>query len=76
MLDDPASQREEDPLRRDRLRVARSASTPRSKPGISNLLTIYSALTGDLVDDLEAQYAGRGYGDLKKDLAEVRRRRS
>ena len=41
------------------------------KPGVSNLLTIYSALTGEGVGDLVEQYAGRGYGDLKKDLAEV-----
>jgi tryptophanyl-tRNA synthetase len=41
------------------------------KPGISNLLTIYSALTDRKIADLEAEYAGKGYGDLKKDLAEV-----
>src|SRR6476619_5655117 len=41
------------------------------KPGISNLLTIYSSLTGQPVPTLEEDYAGRGYGDLKKDLAEV-----
>ncbi|MFI5833861.1 tryptophan--tRNA ligase [Micromonospora sp. NPDC051300] len=41
------------------------------KPGISNLLTIYSALSGRGIDDLVAAYDGRGYGDLKKDLAEV-----
>ena len=41
------------------------------KPGITNLLGIYSALTGRAVAELEAQYAGRGYGDFKKDLAEV-----
>jgi tryptophanyl-tRNA synthetase len=41
------------------------------KPGVSNLLTIYSALTERPVDDLVAAYAGKGYGDLKKDLAEV-----
>jgi len=41
------------------------------KPGVSNLLTIYSALTATSVGDLEEQYAGRGYGDLKKDLADV-----
>jgi tryptophanyl-tRNA synthetase len=41
------------------------------KPGISNLLTIYSALTGDSVEKLVDSYAGRGYGDLKSDLAEV-----
>src|SRR6185436_10607787 len=42
-----------------------------NKPGVSNLLTIYSALTGRTIDDLTAAYAGKGYGDLKKDLAEV-----
>ncbi len=42
-----------------------------AKPGISNLLTIYSALTDRKVAELEGEYAGRGYGDLKKDLAEV-----
>jgi tryptophanyl-tRNA synthetase len=41
------------------------------KPGVSNLLTIYSALTGWPVPSLVSDYAGRGYGDLKKDLAEV-----
>jgi tryptophanyl-tRNA synthetase len=41
------------------------------KPGVSNLLTIYSALTDRGVEDLVAGYAGKGYGDLKKDLAQV-----
>ncbi|MET4158893.1 tryptophan--tRNA ligase [Agromyces sp. PvR057] len=41
------------------------------KPGISNLLDIYSALAGRTVADIEAEYDGRGYGDFKKDLAEV-----
>jgi tryptophanyl-tRNA synthetase len=41
------------------------------KPGVSNLLTIYSALTGRSVKELEIEYDGRGYGDLKKDLADV-----
>jgi tryptophanyl-tRNA synthetase len=44
---------------------------PEHKPGVSNLLTIYSALTGRSIDDLVLAYAGKGYGDLKKDLAEV-----
>jgi len=42
-----------------------------AKPGISNLLTIYAALTGRTIEDLVEAYAGKGYGDLKKDLAEV-----
>jgi tryptophanyl-tRNA synthetase len=41
------------------------------KPGIANLLTIYSALSGRSIDELVAAYDGKGYGDLKKDLAEV-----
>jgi tryptophanyl-tRNA synthetase len=44
---------------------------PEAKPGIANLLTIYSALTGRAVSELVEAYAGRGYGDLKKELAEV-----
>ena len=41
------------------------------KPGVSNLLTIYSALTGRTVAEIVGEYDGRGYGDLKKDLGEV-----
>jgi tryptophanyl-tRNA synthetase len=44
---------------------------PETKPGVSNLLTIFSALSGRTVDDLVVAYDGKGYGDLKKDLAEV-----
>jgi tryptophanyl-tRNA synthetase len=44
---------------------------PEGKPGVSNLLTIFSAMTGDSVPALEQRYEGRGYGDLKKELAEV-----
>ncbi|WP_028923798.1 tryptophan--tRNA ligase [Pseudonocardia acaciae] len=44
---------------------------PEQKPGVSNLLTIYSALTNRKIAELETDYAGKGYGDLKKDLAEV-----
>ncbi len=41
------------------------------KPGVSNLLTIYSTLTGTGIPELEEKYAGKGYGALKTDLAEV-----
>ncbi|MEJ3656097.1 tryptophan--tRNA ligase [Actinomycetes bacterium KLBMP 9759] len=44
---------------------------PDAKRGISNLLTIYAALTDRKITELEGEYAGKGYGDLKKDLAEV-----
>ncbi|WP_295851092.1 tryptophan--tRNA ligase [uncultured Microbacterium sp.] len=42
-----------------------------TKPGVSNLLVIYSALTGREITSIEDEYAGRGYGDFKKGLAEV-----
>ena len=41
------------------------------KPGISNLLTIYSLLANTYIKDLENKYKNKGYGDFKKDLAEV-----
>jgi tryptophanyl-tRNA synthetase len=41
------------------------------KPGVSNLLGIYSAITGDSVKSLEERFSGKGYGDLKSELAEV-----
>ena len=44
---------------------------PENKPGVSNLLTIYNALSGISIEDLEKQYDGKGYGDFKKDLVEV-----
>jgi tryptophanyl-tRNA synthetase len=41
------------------------------KPGISNLLTIYSLFTGMEVDEVVNKFKGQGYGTLKKELAEV-----
>jgi len=41
------------------------------KPGISNLLTIYSLLTGKTTQELENEFKGKGYGDFKKSLAKV-----
>src|SRR5690349_5998238 len=70
LLDDPAVS-----AKKIRSAVTDSGSEvrfdPEHKPGISNLLTIYSALTSRPVADLEVEYDGRGYGDLKKDLADV-----
>jgi tryptophanyl-tRNA synthetase len=42
-----------------------------AKPGVTNLLRIYSALSGESISGLEQRYAGSGYGGLKKDLADV-----
>jgi tryptophanyl-tRNA synthetase len=70
VLEDPVS------IRR---KIARAVTDPGdeiradeiAKPGITNLLRIYSALAGDPVADVEKRYAGAGYGTFKKDLAEV-----
>ncbi len=42
-----------------------------AKAGVSNLLTILSAFTGTGIPQLEEQYVGKGYGDLKKDVADA-----
>jgi tryptophanyl-tRNA synthetase len=70
VLEDPAS------IRRKVARAVTDSGTDiraddEAKPGITNLLRIYSALTGDSVASLEQRYAGAGYGRFKKDLAEV-----
>jgi tryptophanyl-tRNA synthetase len=40
-----------------------------NKPGVTNLLTILSALSGTPLAELESSFEGRGYGDLKKEVA-------
>lgn len=42
-----------------------------NKPGVSNLLSIYSALEGTPIPELEAQFEGKGYGDFKQAVADV-----
>jgi tryptophanyl-tRNA synthetase len=44
---------------------------PEKKPGVSNLLAILSAFTGRTAKELQGDYDGKGYGDLKKDVAEA-----
>jgi tryptophanyl-tRNA synthetase len=70
LLDDPAVS-----IKRIRSAVTDSEREIRydvaTKPGVSNLLSIQSAVTGVDVDTLADGYAGRGYGDLKKDTAEA-----
>ena len=54
--------------------VTDSGSEVRSgpdKPGISNLLSIMGAFSGKSLEDLQAEFEGRGYGDFKKAAAEV-----
>ena len=47
------------------------AYSPEEKPGISNLLNIYSAVTGKSVDDAVADFTGCGYGEFKKTVADA-----
>ena len=44
---------------------------PENKPGVSNLLNIYSVFSGMEISDIEKKYEGSGYGDFKKELVEV-----
>ena len=41
------------------------------RPGVTNLLTIYRALSGQSQADIESHFEGKGYGDLKRELAEL-----
>ena len=47
------------------------AFDPENKPGVSNLMCIYSVFTGKTNAEIEAEFAGRGYGDFKLAVAEV-----
>jgi len=42
-----------------------------AKPAVSNLMVIYSLFSGKTVEDITSLYAGKGYGQFKKDLAEL-----
>src|SRR5690348_13246137 len=44
---------------------------PDEKPGVSNLVEILSVASGRTIDEVEADYDGRGYGDLKSDVGEA-----
>lgn len=44
---------------------------PAEKAGVSNLLTILSVMGGSSIESLESEFQGRGYGDLKKDVADA-----
>ena len=70
VLDEP------DAIRRKIARAVTDAGTevradPEAKPGVTNLLRIYSALSDQPVAAVEATYEGAGYGAFKKDLAEL-----
>lgn len=70
LLDEPG------PLRKKVMRAVTDTggevhADEENKPGVTNLLRVYSALSGDSIADLEARYADSGYGGFKKDLAQV-----
>ncbi len=44
---------------------------PENQPGLANLITILSALTGESIESIEERYQGKGYGDLKKETGDV-----
>ena len=44
---------------------------PENKPGVSNLITIYTCFTGNSIEQTEAEFAGRGYGEFKLAVGEV-----
>ncbi|WP_067172371.1 tryptophan--tRNA ligase [Microtetraspora niveoalba] len=64
------------PLRKKIMRAVTDTGTEvladeENKPGVTNLLRIQSALSGTPIPELEARYAGQGYGTFKKDVAEL-----
>jgi tryptophanyl-tRNA synthetase len=69
LLDEPDAIRRK--IRRSKTDSGTEIVASPDKPAITNLLGIYAALSGEAIPELEARYEGRGYGDLKKDLAEV-----
>ncbi len=44
---------------------------PENKPGVSNLITIYSAFSGKTIEQTEREFSGKGYGDFKMAVGEV-----
>ncbi|MBP3870476.1 MAG: tryptophan--tRNA ligase [Faecalicoccus sp.] len=44
---------------------------PENQPGISNLLTIQSVLSGESIESIVARYEGKGYGELKKEIGQT-----
>ena len=67
--------RPEDILRAFKRAVTDSETSIRydtaAKPGVSNLMQIYSACSGKSIEDVEAEFSGQGYGSLKKQVGEA-----
>src|ERR671933_154476 len=69
LLDEPDVIRRK--IRRAKTDSGTEVAASPDKPAITNLLGIYAAMAGRSVPEIEAGYEGKGYGDFKKDLAEV-----
>ena len=69
LLDEPEDIRRK--IRRAKTDSGTEVTASPDKPAISNLLGIYAGLSNNTVQEVEEQYEGKGYGDFKKDLAEV-----
>ena len=69
LLDEPDTIRRK--IRRAKTDSGTEIVASPEKPAVTNLLGIYAGLSGDSIPQLEERYEGKGYGDLKKDLAEV-----
>jgi len=69
LLDEPDAIRRK--IRRAKTDSGSEVVASTEKPAINNLLGIYAGLTDRAIPELEDQYRGKGYGDFKKDLAEV-----
>jgi tryptophanyl-tRNA synthetase len=69
LLDDPKTIRQK--IARATTDSLRLITFDPERPGVYNLLSIYQALTGRSQQEIEAEFAGKGYGDLKAALTEV-----
>jgi tryptophanyl-tRNA synthetase len=69
LLDEPDEIRRK--IRRAKTDSGTGVTASPDKPAVSNLLGIYAGLSNSTVREVEEQYEGKGYGDFKKDLAEV-----
>jgi tryptophanyl-tRNA synthetase len=68
MLDDPKTIKQK--IARATTDSQRLIAFDPERPGITNLLTIYQLLTGQAQEEIEAEFAGKGYGDFKAALTE------